>query len=79
MDINEAIKKRIFDLATEHSYSTYHLSLDSGISLTTLKYIQKGQTKSVKPLYLAKLCIVFGISLSEFFDCNYFIDLDVED
>jgi len=79
MDINEAIKKRIFDLATEHGYSTYHLSLDSGISLTTLKYIQTGQTKSVKPLHLAKLCMVFGISLSEFFDCSYFMDLDVED
>lgn len=79
MDINDAIKKRIFDLATEHSYSTYHLSLDSGIPLTTLKYIQTGKIKSVKPLHLLKLCNTFNISLAEFFDCAYFVDLDVED
>lgn len=62
MNVLEKVKK----LQAERGWTTYKLSLESGITQSTLSNMfSRGTCPSIETLVL--LCDAFGISLSEFF------------
>ena len=60
------IIKRIDELRIERGWTVYQLSLESGVSQSTLATIQQRNTPP-KIEILQNLCEAFGITLSQFF------------
>ena len=60
------IIKRIDELRIERGWTVYKLSLESGVSQSTLATIQQRNTPP-KIEILQNLCEAFGITLSQFF------------
>ena len=62
MDINQKILK----LCNERGWSIYNLSLETGITQSTLNSMfQRGNPPKIETLQC--ICIAFGITLSQFF------------
>ena len=64
-DILDVIK-RIDDLMKEQGWSDYRLSMESGLSSSTIANIHRRNTVPSIPT-LEAICQAFGISLSQFF------------
>ncbi len=64
--------KRIDELIEERGWSDYKLSMESGLSISTIANIHRRNTVPSIPT-LAAICNAFGITLSQFFyeDTNY--------
>lgn len=58
--------KRVYDLAEENEISLYQLAKDSGISLATIKAVEK-RSGQLKIDTIERICEALGISLSAFF------------
>lgn len=76
-DIIDVIKK-IDTLLTEHGWSDYRLSAESGLSASTIANMRRRNTIPSIPT-LEAICHAFGITLSQFFneDSN-FVELTPE-
>ena len=70
--------KKIDDLMKEHNWSDYKLSVESGLSTSTIANIHRRNTIPSIPT-LEAICSAFGITLSQFFqeDCR-FVELSDE-
>lgn len=70
MDI-KSIKKRIEQLCNQKQWSFYRLAKESGFQQSTLESIIN--EKNMPSLYtLEKICLAFNITLSDFFDSEFF-------
>lgn len=76
MKLSEAVKKRIINLANEKNITLHRLSLDSGISYSTLSSFINGKSQSPKLVTLLHICEGLGIELNEFFTDNLFNDVE---
>ncbi len=80
MKLNEAFALRVKDILKEKKMTQYKLAQQAGIYLSTLSDIMhcKYQTPNFKNMAL--IIRVLGMSMAEFFDCEYFDyeDLDIE-
>ena len=74
MSIIESISERILELTQAEKMTLNQLALVSDISYSTLHNIVKLKVKNVSVLTIARICEVFDISLSEFFDSPSFIN-----
>ncbi len=72
MTLNEAIVKRIYEICEERGSNICDLSLGGGMSPSAIYDIIKGRTKCSKVITIKRFCEGAGISLSEFFDREYF-------
>ena len=72
MTLNEAIVKRIYEICEERESNICDLSLGGGMSPSAIYDIIKGRTKCSKVITIKRFCEGAGISLSEFFDREYF-------
>ena len=72
MKINEAIVKRIDEICKERGSSICDISLGGGMSPSAIYNIIKGRTKCSKVDTVKRFCEGAGITLSEFFDRDYF-------
>lgn len=81
MRIQEATRQRILDLAAERRITINHLAEISGVSPSTLKYTVApyARVKNTGVVTIQKLCQGLGISFLDFFDCDYFRELDPEE
>lgn len=76
MSTDEAIRKRIQDLCTVHNMTPHKLAMESGLPPSTLKSIMCGDSKNPKLLTIGIICDGLNISMREFFDCDYFDEID---
>ena len=72
MDLSEATRKRIKDLAKERTISITELCLISNITPSTIFDFLNKKSKYPKIITIKKLCVGAGITLSEFYAPEYF-------
>ena len=68
MTLSKAVSQRIMDLLIKHEMSKYRLEQESGISHAGMRCLFNGRTKDVWLSTVAKVAVVFGLTLAEFFD-----------
>lgn len=77
MTLNEAIRKRLLEYIEQRKTNITKLSLDSGITPSTIFNFMYGTTKVLGLIPIAKICEQLGITLEEFFSADYFKNLDL--
>lgn len=78
MTLNEAIITRINELCKEKSMNICDACLKGGKSPSSIYDLMKGRTKCSKVSTVLSFCDGIGITLSEFFNAEYFNNLDEE-
>lgn len=76
MNIDKAIKTRIYEILNEKGLSLTALCLNSNITPSTIFDFMSEKSKCPKVITIKKLCAGAGITLAEFFDREYFNDTD---
>lgn len=76
MNINEAIIKRIEEICKEKKINVCETALNGGKSPSAIYDLIKGRTKCSKVSTIKAFCQGAGITLSEFFDKEYFNDFE---
>ena len=76
MNIDKAIKTRINEILKEKGVSLTALCLNSNITPSTIFDFMSGESKCPKVITIKKLCAGANMTLSEFFDRDYFNDTD---
>ncbi len=76
MQLSEAVKKRIINLANARNMNLHALSLKAGIPYSTLNSFINGKSQSPKLVTLLHICEGFGIELNEFFTDILFTDVE---
>lgn len=72
MSISQAVAKRISELLKEKSISQYRLEQNACLSHETVKSIMKGKAKGVNLKTIIAIADGFGMTASEFLDCDLF-------
>ena len=72
MKLNDAIVKRIKEVCEERGSNVCDLALGGGMSPSAIYDLIKGRTKCSKVITVKRFCEGAGITLSEFFDRDYF-------
>ncbi len=78
MNTQEAISKRIIQLCKERCWTPNHLSYVAAVPQSTIKSIILGESKNPGIITIKKLCDAFEITLSQFFDTDFFNSLNQE-
>lgn len=78
MTISEAVTKRILDLCKEKNVTVNKISTMSAVTQSTVNDIVNGKSKNIGIVTIKKLCDGFGITITEFFNTDYFRSLDQE-
>ncbi|MBQ7369642.1 MAG: transcriptional regulator [Clostridia bacterium] len=76
MNINDAIIKRIEEICKEKNINVCGATLNGGKSPSAIYDLIKGRTKCSKVSTIKAFCQGAGITLSEFFDKDYFNDFE---
>ena len=76
MKLNDAIVRRIEEICTERGSNICDIALNGGMSPSAIYDLVKGRTKCSKVITVKRLGEGAGITLSEFFDREYFNDLE---
>lgn len=76
MKLNVAIIKRINEVCKEKNISVCDASLKGGKSPSAIYDLAKGRTQCSKVDTILRFCEGAGITLSEFFDRDYFNDIE---
>lgn len=76
MNLNEAIIKRINEVCKEKNSNVCDASLQGGMSPSAIYDLMKGRTQCSKVITIKRFCEGVGITLSEFFDRDYFNDIE---
>ena len=74
MNLNDAIIKRIDEICKEQDSNVCDISLRGGMSPSAIYDLIKGRTKCSKVITVTRFCEGAGITLSDFFDRDYFND-----
>ena len=72
MNLNDAIVKRIEEICEKRDSNICDISLNGGMSPSAIYDLIKGRTKCSKIITIKRFCEGAGITLSEFFDRDYF-------
>ena len=78
MNISEAVIKRLNELCVERNITVSRLCTFSGATQSTVNDIINGVTKNPGLATIKKLCDGLDMTLSEFFDTDYFNNLEQE-
>lgn len=76
MTLSKAVKERILKLASERKITLHKLSLESGITYSTLSSFMNGKCKNPNLVTILHLCEGLQIELSEFFADEIFKDVE---
>ena len=76
MNINDAIIKRIEEICQEKGVNVCGAALNGGKSPSAIYDLIKGRTKCSKVSTIKAFCQGAGMTLSEFFDKEYFNDFE---
>lgn len=72
MNLNDAILRRIEEICKERSSNICEISLRAGMSPSAIYDLIKGRTKYSKIITIKRFCEGAEMTLSEFFDKDYF-------
>ena len=78
MNITDAVKKRFGELCYERGINFCQLATLSGVPYTTVKSIFYGQSNNPGISTVKKLCDGLDMTITEFFDTEYFKNLEQE-
>ena len=78
MMIGEAVRKRIIQLCKERNLSINKLCMICGITQSTVNNIVSGRNNSATISTIKKICDGLEISVLDFFDSDFFQDLEQE-
>ena len=78
MNITDAVKKRFDELCFQKDINYCRLASISGVPYTTVKSIFYNQSKNPGITTIKKLCDGLEISITDFFDTDYFRHLEQE-
>lgn len=78
MNITDAVKKRFDELCFQKDINYCRLASISGVPYTTVKSIFYNQSKNPGITTIKKLCDGLEISITDFFDTDYFRNLEQE-
>ena len=76
MKLNDAIVRRIEEVCKEKSSNVCDIALKGGMSPSAIYDLIKGRTKCSKVVTVQRFCEGAGMTLSEFFDRDYFLDIE---
>lgn len=76
MNIDEALRKRILELMAQNNTTLTALCLESNLTPSTIFDFMVGKSKCPKVITIKKLCMGANIKLRDFFDRDYFDDID---
>ena len=76
MTLNDAIINRIQEVCKEKHLNVCEASLNGGMSPSSIYDLFKGRTKCSKVITIKRFCEGAGITLKEFFDREYFNDIE---
>ena len=76
MNMNDAIVKRINEICLNKGLNICDASLRGGMSPSAIYDLVKKRTKCSKIITVKRFCDGAGITLSEFFDRDYFETID---
>jgi len=79
MTYAETIVFRIKTICNARGLSYYKLSEMSGVNLSTIDNIIRGETKNPRIMTLHKIAIALNMTLSEFLDFKEFNEFSFED
>ena len=72
MKLNDAIVKRIEEICKERGSNVCDIALSGGMSPSAIYDLLKGRTKCSKVITVKRFCEGAGMTLSQFFDKDYF-------
>ena len=78
MNITEAVKRRFDELCFERNLNFCKLASISGVPYTTVKSLFYNQSKNPTITTIKKLCDGLNITITEFFNTEYFKNLEQE-
>lgn len=78
MGIGEAVKLRILELCKSNKITVNKLATICGITQSTLNNITSGRNNSATIVTIKKICDGLGITIQDFFDSNFFTNLEQE-
>ncbi len=78
MNISQGVAKRILDLCNERQITVNKLSTISAVTQSTVSDIVNNRAKNVGIVTIKKLCDGLEISICDFFDTNYFRNMEQE-
>ena len=76
MLLNDAIVKRIDEICEEKNINICDACLKGGMSPSAIYDLVKGRTKCSKVITIKRFCEGAGITLQEFFNRDYFNDIE---
>ena len=78
MNTYSAVKNRIIFLCEQKKMAIHRLSIESGVSPSTIKNILYGKSKNPGIVTIKMLCDGMGITLVDFFNTEEFKNLEQE-
>lgn len=78
MNISEATAKRILELCAARKITVNKLANISGVTQSTVNDIVNHKAKNIGIITIKKLCDGFEITITDFFDTEYFKSLEQE-
>lgn len=78
MELSQAVKERIIELSKNKNITLHKLSLDSGISYSTLSSFMNGKCKTPNLSTILHICEGLNIDLFEFFQDELFKNVKAE-
>ncbi len=78
MNISQAVAKRILELCNQNNITVNKLSIISGVTQSTVNDIVNNKSKNIGIITIKKLCDGFDISITEFFNTQYFCNIEQE-
>ena len=79
MSLAKAIALRVEELLKEKNLTQYKLYKLSGVSQSSISEIRSKKNKAPNLYIIYELAQGFGISLFDFFNCEYFKDFNIID
>jgi len=76
MKLNDAIITRINEICDEKGLNICDACLKGGMSPSAIYDLAKGRTKCSKVITVKRFCEGAGITLKDFFDREYFNDIE---
>ncbi len=74
----ECVQRRFRELCYERHMAYYALAISAGVHPSTMKSIMNGASQNPGIVTIKMLCDGLDISLTEFFDTDYFRELEQE-
>lgn len=76
MKLNDAIIERINEICEQNNSNICDIALRGGMSPSAIYDLIKGRTKCSKVITVKRFCEGAGITLSEFFNKDYFNEFE---